>query len=467
MNHKTMTTHWGMYWLFSVFSMSLYWYFDSRPLVDLGRYYQSIPDWWLWVEQPSIQMFWGLLSQLGGWLNAMLAIGVWLFSDPELVFMFYAVMTSGLFWWGLRDAPIWTGVFVLMQPIWQVGWRTQWIHALETSLILLVWQSWRSDRINKWTGVVSMLAVWLRPSALIWLGVLWVLDCLQNREDRQHHWLLAGMLVGVLLITPQLGLYVSGKLAVPRVDGVLWDELGRHGGWIQTLIMMFLIASNRKMFQRRDWVLVVWILGGVGLATLFGVGIDNFPLIFVGLAVLAGYTRPSRLYSRGLIALMLVLNTVPFINSVPELLTYGLHPNSIYDTEYDFQRPIHQVTAYPSPTDVQRILEQVCAHKHPHCLVVTSGALFHPHRESQGRLALLSMEVKHLRLEKSELWFRRNEQLRFVHAAIVQDCDANDVWLHQFHRFAKEFENHIENWKIVESVTVGQCRWRVLTPKGQ
>ena len=34
-------------------------------------------------------------------------------------------------------------------------------YALETSLILLVWQSWRTERITKWTGVLALLAVWL------------------------------------------------------------------------------------------------------------------------------------------------------------------------------------------------------------------------------------------------------------------------------------------------------------------
>ena len=224
MNHKTMTTHWWMYWLFSVSSMSLYWYLDSRPLVDLGRYYQSIPDWWLWMQQPNFQMFWGLLSQLGGWLNALLAIGVWLVNDPEPVFMFYAAITSGLFWWSLRDVPLWTGVFLLMQPIWQVMWRTQWIHALETSLLLFIWQSWRTERITKWTGVLALLAVWLRPSALIWLGLLWLWDCVRSLDTRRHHWLLAGMVIGCAFTFPQLAQYASGNWQYPKLNGACWTK---------------------------------------------------------------------------------------------------------------------------------------------------------------------------------------------------------------------------------------------------
>ena len=117
MNHKTMTTHWWMYWLFSVFSMSLYWYLDSRPLVDLGRYYQSIPDWWLWMEQPKYSNVLGLAVTLGWLVECPFSNRVWLVNDPEPVFMFYAAITSGLFWWGLRDVPLWTGVFLLMQLV--------------------------------------------------------------------------------------------------------------------------------------------------------------------------------------------------------------------------------------------------------------------------------------------------------------------------------------------------------------
>ena len=465
MNSKSLKEHWWIFWILSIFSLSVYWYLDARPLVDLGRYYQSIPDWLMWFEHPNPMMIGQLLFQFGGWLNALLAIGVWFSDAPELVFMFYAGITSGLCWWSVHHLPVWTGVLLLMQPIWQVGWRTQWIHALETSLILIAWQSWRRDSVNRWTGVLSMFAVWLRPSALIWLGALWLWDCFHHKDTRRHHWILAGMVVGVLLISPQLGAYVSGKLAVPRISVGMWYEIGRYGGWMSTLLMIGIIVYRRRTIQDRDWMLVGWILGGAGLATLFGVGIDNFPLMFAGLAMLAGQLEFSKWGRKGLIALAGACNVAPFIESLPSQFSYVFHPNSIIDTEYDFQRPIRQVTAYPSPRDVQDVLEQVCAHKRPHCLVVTTGALFHPHRESQGRLALLSEELMHLRIEKSELWFRRNEQLRFVDAAIVQACEANDVWLHQFHRFAKEFEGHVRDWNTVETITAGQCSWSILTAK--
>lgn len=464
MNQKTMAHYWWVFWLVSVFSISLYWHLDARPLIDLGRYYQSIPDWMMWFEHPNPMMIWQLLRQFGGWLNAILALGVWLTNGPEFIFMFYAVITSGLFWWALRHWPVWTAVFLLMQPIWQVGWRTQWIHALETSLILVVWQFWRRNRLNKWTGLLSMLAVWLRPSALIWLGALWLWDCFHHKETRRHHWILVGMMVATLLISPQLSAYVSGKLSVPRISVGLWYEVGRHGGWMSTLLMIGIILYRRRTIQDSDWMLVGWILGGTGLATLFGVGIDNFPLMFAGLAMLAGQLEFSKWGGRGLIALAGACNVVSFIESLPSQFSYGFHPNSIIDTEYDFQRPIRQVTAYPNPIDIQDVLEQVCANKRPHCLVVTIGELFHPHRESQGRLALLSEELMHLRIEKSELWFRRNEQFRFVDAVIVQDCDANDVWLHQFHRYAKEFESHVRDWQVVETLQVAECRWMVKVP---
>ena len=118
-----------------------------------------------------------------------------------------------------RDVPLWTGVFLLMQPIWQVMWRTQWIHALETSLLLLIWQSWRTERITKWTGVLAMLAVWLRPSALIWVSLLWMWDCFRSVDTRRHHWLLAGMLIGCFIFLNLFNTLLSNWLSL-RLIGV-------------------------------------------------------------------------------------------------------------------------------------------------------------------------------------------------------------------------------------------------------
>ena len=403
------------------------------------------------MEQPNIQMFWGLLSQLGGWLNALLAIGVWLVNDPEPVFMFYAAITSGLFWWGLRNVPLWTGVFLLMQPIWQVMWRTQWIHALETSLILLVWQSWRTERITKWTGVLAMLAVWLRPSALIWLGLLWLWDCVRSLDTRRHHWLLAGMVIGCAFTFPQLTQYASGKLAVPRIDWSVLDQIGRHSGWVTTLALFMMIVMGVRQIQHRDWMPGIWMVVGVSLSLFFGVGFDNFPLMFAGFAMLAGSVDLSRWSGSVLVVLTGVLQVLPFLKNMPSGVSWFVHPNTIEETLYDFQRPIRINNALLNPVVVQKTLKDLCIEQKPHCLVVTTGSLFHPHRESTGRLALLTTELSHVRIEKSELWFRRHDQLRFVDAAIVQDCDANGVWPSQFHHFAKEFETHIEAWTVVVS----------------
>ena len=460
-----MTTHWWMYWLFSVFSMSLYWYIDSRPLVDLGRYYQSIPDWWLWMEQPNSQMFWGLLSELGGWLNALLAIGVWVVNDPEPVFMFYAAITSGLFWWGLRTVPLWTGVFLLMQPIWQVMWRTQWIHALETSLLLLIWQSWRTDQITKWTGVLVMLTVWLRPSALVWVSLLWMWDCFRSVDTRRHHWLLAGMLIGCAFIFPQLTQYASGKLAVPKIEWSVLDQIGRHGGWLPTLVMLVTIVISVRQTQNRNWMPVIWIGSGLVLSLWFGVGLDNFPLLFIGLAVLAGGTHMSRWNSRMVIALTVFLNLIPFIQNVPIQASFVIHPNTILDTSYDFQRPIRKLNDFPTPEQLKGLFLQVCKGKEPHCLVVTAGALFHPHRESQGRLALLSKELKRLRIEKSELWFRHEAQLGFVDAALVQQCNDVSVWPIQFQQWASRYTEKLKRWDTVYTVETEKCQWSVLLPQ--
>ena len=379
--------------------MGYYWSQDNRPLVDLGRYYQAIPDWWMFAESPSFEMFIMLITQMGGWLNAVLALLIWLTNDQKILFMGYAILTSGIFWWSLkRESPL-VGWCIIMQPIWQVGWRTQWIHALETSLVLCVWQAWHRNRMSMMTGIVSMLAVWLRPSALIWLLGMCLWDCVRGRVRGQHH-ILIGSCLGIILIWPHIMQYVLGKMSVPEIHWSLIDQIGRHGGLIPTVLMMIIVVCRISNIETRYWMCACWVLMALSISILAGVGLDNFPLFFVGLAVLSGSVELSKQRQMVVIALSITVHLIPFLSLLPERMSPVVHMNTIRDTVYDFQRPIKNPIDALSVSDLHGILERECQFSQPHCLVVTTGFLFHPHRESHGRLALLSKDLKQLKLKR-------------------------------------------------------------------
>lgn len=469
MKKEMSAIRWWMFWVISVTVMTVYWEVDNRPLVDLGRYYQAIPDWMMFFEAPRWPVFWSLLMQMGGWLNAMLGFWIWCGVSPETAFAVYAILSSGLCWWAIRDVPTLSGLLLLMQPIWQVGWRTQWIHALETSLVLIVWRDWYREQLSLRVGVVGLLAVWLRPSALIWLGLLWMWDVWRYRKmfqiRRSHHHIAWAMGCGILLVFPQLSQYVAGKMAVPRIEWDLMTQIGRHGGLLPTLMMVGCIAAFVRP-KGREWMWAIWTMLSLFLSVGFGVGLDNFPLFFMGLALLAGQTKVGFRGQMVVASIAILSLGLPFVPNLPMSLSPWIHANRIQSTPYDFQRPIAKVDNVPDITAMRTILQQLCERHHPHCLVVTSGTLFHPHRESQGRLALLTPALSQIRIEKAELWYRRPQQLAAVQVAIIQNCikKSDSVWPNHFQHAAQQFESQLHNWTVANTVATTDCQWQFFTP---
>jgi hypothetical protein len=467
MNQNMTANRWLFCWMVSLFSMQIYGYLDHRPLVDLGRYYQAIPDWWVFFDTWNLQMLGSLSTQFAGWLNAVLAFCTWVGGEPEVVFAGYTILTSGLFWWSVRHETTLSLVCVLMQPIWQVGWRTHWIHALETSLLLMVWQGCRRNQSRIWIGFLSMLAVWLRPSAIIWLTILWgwSLKC-RTGERNAIQGIPLGMLLGMMVIWPNLMAYIVGKTAVPRIEMDWLDQISRHGGLIPTVLMLCIwLFRGVRNLNHEDWLYCVWIVLGLILAMGFGVGLDNFPLFFLGLALFCGHKNTLKWVQWSAVSICAVLNVLPFVPLVPKGLSVVVHPNMVNDTLFDFQRPIRQVDGSLNVQHVMTILEEVCPTDDRHCIVVTTGSLFHPHRESSGRLALLNPSLKHVRIEKSELWYRRPQQMFAVNVAILHECvEPSDVWPMHFRQTAVDFSDRVRTWVPKDRLTSESCSWTFFVP---
>ena len=458
---------WFQCWIISLAALLIYHWLDARELADLGRYHQMIPDWIMWFQGLPSPPLIDLLFQIGGWLNGILSVGLFFGLDISIVFGLYAIICSGIFWFSLRKVPSVVLWILIIQPIWQVGWRMNWIHVLETSLLLLMWS--RIDDQTRFRNIVlSILLVWLRPSAIIWIVLLMMYHWIQNKRWQKNlTQMLLGMLIGVGCIFPNWWMYIEGKLFLSRVEIDWIGMLSRHGYTLPVIGMLGLAVPTLKNggFESRLWI--GWVVVSIILVQLFGVGVDNFPLFFVGLALMAGTTLSQKMIrTKWLPFVSVFILFLPFLPKFSQL-GYLLHRDAVEETSFNFIRPMNTLKSSLSKDSLISVLPTVCQDRKKHCLVVSAGGIAHPHRESLGRLVVVSPELSHVRVERAGIWFHKELQLSQVELALVQNCqqdmdgDHPMEFIHRRDRFIKS----VEDWSIIEVVQMEQCKWTFFTPK--
>ena len=473
---------WFQCWILSIITLFIYQWIDIRELADLGRYHQNIPDWIMYFQGLPSPPLSALLFQMGGWLNGLLSLGIHLGLDISIVFCLYAVLSSGLFWYGVRKHPSAAVWLLLIQPIWHVGWRMNWVHALETSLFLIVLSKLDKPTPSFGTFLLSILLVWLRPTATIWLSILVLYKWYQYR--RWNHTLsvlCVGMVCGALCISSDWQLYIKGKTLLSRVDLDWWEMVSRHGYALPFAAMFLLAIMAIKNHAVEHHLSMIWIMVSVLLVHLFGVGIDNFPLFFVGIALMAGSTLSTlstfswttmslknlkmTIWLPVTSVLTLIFPLLPIQHNIGLLL----HRDLIVETSFNFIRPVRSLKEGMQIEQLKAVLQTVCTNRKKHCLVVSAGGIAHPHRESLGRLAVFTPELSHVRLERAGLWFHRSVQLSSVDLAIVQHCQKTVTGDHpvDFLDRQRMFTRLIEQWSVIEVTDLGpeqNCQWRVYKP---
>ena len=449
---------WFQCWMISIATFFLYNRIDSRELVDLGRYYQSIPDWVMWYQgRPSPSIF-ELVFQIGGWLNAVLSVFVFLDVNVSNVFAAYSIICSGIFWYSLKgrsEAGLW---LILMQPIWQIGWRTHWIHALETSLLVWLWCQFE-DRYRRWNGFVAFLLIWLRPSAIIWIFIFGVYEFSRGRSTSR---LIVGTLIGGICIFSDGDVYLLGKLNLSRVDISLFDMVSSNG----CAFPMGLSFISLKDLTHEKCLWLTWIMISIALVFLFGVGLDNFPLFFVGMALLsASVLKNMNIKWLSFVSMGMVF--IPLYSGELSILKMVLHRDAVEENSFGFIRPMTELDETISAIKMGEVVSEICKpDTKKHCIVVSAGGLFHPHRESLGRLALVSPELSHVRIERAGMWFHRDFQLASVELAVIQEClntmDADHPV--DFLQRRDHFVHSVRNWMVFTVVEKGHCQWTFFTP---
>ncbi len=347
------------------------------------------------------------LQQPGGWYNALLAL--WLHATGPSGIAFSAM---GVPWFSLlligvaRLAWQWRGAttavaataLVAQLPVLILSSRLGWIHVPEATLVVLAAGVWASDpRLTRpanalWIGIAGALAITLRPSGVLWFLLLGASGGVAGWRaggvrPRAIGMVLGSWVLAALVPAPIFANYVHGKLGVaeryagvvPGLGAQLLDQLHVSGIVLVGLGIASLALHRRDSSGPRGGdplhrlILAGWVLASLAMYAVVHCGLDNFPLFYVGLSMIAAAGL-----SRG--------RSGPWLTALV-VLAWALGTAG---------RAYEELTVHPElpSTRVHALLDATCPHrdaKH-RCIVVADGGLFVPHSEEPGGLELFLMQ---------------------------------------------------------------------------
>lgn len=389
---------------------------DAREPMDLGHYYRQLPDWIAFYEGVSTVSFLDLITTSGSWVNALWAGLITLGLTGKMSFLCFGLFWLAVFLWNIRGIKLLPMSFILMMPIWSIGTRTAWIHFIELTLFLVLWNV-KKKSIPLF--FVSMLLAWLRPTSLIWFLPLILLWSLLNDVKKIKALILGGAL-GLAIISNGLINYFFGKMNVVAIEHSLGQELMAQCFRLPLLLCVFgcvfLFRYGKRSFE--DNFLMLSILLGIILSLAFRVGIDNFLVVHFSLGYLGGmgWRAFVKQKKRNNAAKTIFTDLTILIILLP------LFPQRMVSwAEIPFHETIHEV----KPWEVVRIqkqalrvdnlrefFDQICQEKwqeNETCKIVSSHGLFHPMREEDGQLALTLAGIKQLHLANAGLWWTKQD----------------------------------------------------------
>ncbi len=406
---------------------------------DLNLAYRALPELYEQLGRGEGVAALTRLREPGGWYNA--AIAAWLHlagpSGPAFAMVsipwvgLVVLATAGLArtWFG-PWAAVAAAAWVAQVPgVTRVA-RGAWIHTPEAALTTLgAWAFARDPSLARVGTVVTLaltggLTLALRPSGIVWVGLLGLAAVARWRPlpPLRAGLVVAAWLLGSLVPLPLLRTYLGGKMGVRAhyaavVEG-LPTELGHLVGVVPALIALvgigLLLAVRPPATgggpdaRLRAVVVGGWLLAPLAILAVFRTGLDNFPLVFVAVALLAGRglggARPAW-RSTG-VGLAVAGWALGLASNVREDLTPPSAPNAS-----------HRVAALIDATCPTRTARQGCT-------VVVEQSLFYPRAEEPGWLELFLMDERALRLVPLH---QRGLAARGVPAALATwECGAQD-----------------------------------------
>ena len=172
---------------------------DERIPRDLGNFYEAVPRL-AGQDLPQTQPWRPFLqeaAQTGGWLNVLHAglqrvagPSADLFASVDLVWLALLLLATGAVARHLGGPRSGTAAMALLATSPLVVWmaRQAWIHVPEAALVMGVLALIVTDPdLRRWRSVAGLvvcggLALWLRESAVVWMGLLVVLGAWRTRH---------------------------------------------------------------------------------------------------------------------------------------------------------------------------------------------------------------------------------------------------------------------------------------------
>jgi hypothetical protein len=461
---------------------------------DLNDAYPVLPVVYAQLQHGQLLAALGVLPAPGGWYNLALAGWLQLFGRSGPVFtaatipgttlLLLAVAGLARRWWGPWAAVAATALAAQIPLLAFLG-AAGWIHMPETTLVAGgAWLLAADPGLARWRSVVGLalcgaLAITLRDSGLLWIGLLG-LAAAASRARREpgggRRWgpraafVVLPWVLAAAIVLPSLRRYVGGKIDVraryARVVEAPWEQVWMHLGAVSaTLVGIGLVAlafarlrpaappretrpaAPAGASRLRRLLLAGWLLVPLGLLAVFRSGLDNFPLFYVALALVAGAglgTRPG-------LALLAVVGWVGA-------------------TGARFLGDVTAPAAPPAEGRVEALLDATCPDRGvTPCLVIVDQGLFHPRSEEPGLLEAFLLREDHLRV--APLVERHPPGPPAPPAALATwSCGARDAaWIDRFPTREAELTALITRWQLAPA-WIGEaegCTFSWLTPGGE
>ncbi len=409
---------------------------DARPAPDLGHYYAAIPA--MWAGDLSG------ITEVGGLYSAMLA-GVLTVVRSQAAFEAVSVGWMALLvlsgWRIARREGAGAGLaglaLLCAMPIIHTIARCHWIHFPETAALLGGMWAWSADPTleRRRTGLALALAVGFvmvtRPTGLIF-GLPLLAGAAWRAPLRKMAVPALGVLLGGAVLAPGLVEYISGKLDVRTVYAATVAPLS-----VSLLQATFLtpaaLAGVGLLVRLRTLepvaaVLWIWMLLGIIGSGFFHVGVDNFPLMFVSLALLAapGLARLSA-WSRGAVgglaaavAVAAMISPLLQPQRVEPLIPW-LGPSITSFQPRDYLRPQGRALTVAG---LASMLAEVCPTHDGTCTVLTPTGIFNHNREDDAALALFLAGVDDVDFHNAGQWWLPESLTATdaVEGVVVMEC---------------------------------------------
>ncbi len=462
---------------------------DVRLPRDPGLYFKLLPELYQALAHPldNLRALSGALAESSGWYNLLLAAAMRMVGRSGLVLdlacaVWVALLLVGTALIARRASSPTAGLCATLlaaaMPVVIIIGRTPWIHVPEAALAVLTLATWQRDpALRRWRTVLAlilggMLVITLRHSGLIWIGPMSLLLFWTGgapRAWRRIALVLAGWALAVAVPVLELQRYLEAKMGardryvsqLPEFVEQLVSNLSWPTLWACLLgIVLFSLRRPRVPRRPLEPLLVVWIVLGVFLWSLFRAGLDNFTPVAPALAILAG-TGLARLGRWGVIPAGLAFLVAslpqwldkdavrPFMNmpGFPDF-TAGTHPNNHYRPWTGFAH-----------AEVRGLLNASCPEDVSEgCVVAVDHGLFSPFTEDPGRLELFLIDEDRVHLislrdlesmprlaqlhalatydchEREEHWRERYPNTRQILADMLDAFDLHPVWAIDLYR---------------------------------